>query len=161
MDVGYIASVSTVEDRSTLRRTLDFLRRAGGAHPVPPPKTSGPYAALLGVEVVSESDEAVVLALDATEDHLREGGIVHGGAMMSLLDMAMAGSVARTLAPGQRTASVSITTDFLRPASVGRLLARGRLVRRGQTMAFPEGELEDAEGRLVARATGVWAIRDA
>lgn len=126
-----------------------------------PPKTSGAYARLLGVEVVSESDEAVVLALEATEDHLREGGIVHGGAMMSLLDMAMAGSVARTLAPGQRTASVSITTDFLRPAAVGRLVARGRLVRRGATMAFPEGELEDAAGKLVARATGVWAIRDA
>lgn len=125
------------------------------------PKTSGPYAKLLGVEVLAESDESVALALEATEDHLREGGIVHGGVMMSLLDMAMAGTVARTLQPGQRTASVSITTDFVRPASAGRLVARGRLVRRGATMAFPEGELVDGDGRLVARATGVWAIRDA
>lgn len=125
-----------------------------------PPRTSGPYAKLLGVEVLAESDEGVELALDATEEHLREGGIVHGGAMMSLLDMAMAGTVARTLETGQRTASVSITTDFVRPASTGRLVARGRLVRRGATMAFPEGEIVDAQGRLVARATGVWAIRN-
>lgn len=126
-----------------------------------PPKTSGPFAKLLGVEVLSESDEGVSLALDATEDHFREGGIVHGGVMMSLLDMAMAGTVARTLQPGQRTASVSISTDFVRPASAGRLVARGRLVRRGATMAFPEGELVDGAGKLVARATGVWAIRNA
>ena len=126
------------------------------------PKTSGPFARLLGVEVVSESDQGVELAIDLREDHFREGGIVHGGVMMSLLDMAMAGSVARTLEAGQRTASVSLTTDFVRPASSGRLVARGRLVRRGATMAFPEGELVDGEGKLVARATGVWVIqRDA
>ena len=125
-----------------------------------PPRTSGPFAKLLKVDVVSESDEEVVLALDASEDHLRDGGIVHGGVMMSLLDMAMAGAVARTLAEGQRTASVSITTDFLRAAPPGRLVARGRVVRRGRTMAFPEGALDDAAGELVARASGVWAIQD-
>lgn len=124
-----------------------------------PPKSSGPFARLLGVEVVSESDDAIELALDAGHDHERDGGILHGGVMMSLLDMAMAGSVARALEPGQSTASVSITTDFLRPAGRGRLVARGKLVRRGATMAFPVGELFDAQGKLVARATGVWAIR--
>ncbi|HET6403134.1 MAG TPA: PaaI family thioesterase [Candidatus Thermoplasmatota archaeon] len=123
------------------------------------PRTSGPFARLLGVEVVSQSDEGTVLALDAGPDLEREGGILHGGVLMSLLDMAMAGSVARTLEPGQTTASVSITTDFLRPATQGRLVARGVLVRRGATMAFPVGELHDASGKLVARATGVWAIR--
>ena len=123
-----------------------------------PPKTSGPYARLLGVQVVSENDEGVELSLEARYDHEREGGILHGGVMMSLLDMAMAGSVARTLEPGQRTASVSITTDFLRPATRGELRAKATLVRRGSTMAFPVGELYDSQGRLVARATGVWAI---
>ena len=124
-----------------------------------PPASSGPYAQLLGVNVVRESDEGVELALDATHDHERAGGIVHGGVMMSLLDMAMAGTVFRTLEPGQRTASVSITTDFLRPATAGRLTAKGTLVRRGATMAFPMGELYDATGKLVARASGVWAIQ--
>lgn len=123
------------------------------------PRSSGPFAQLLGVEVVREDDEAVELALEARTELERSGGILHGGVMMSLLDMAMAGTVARTLAPGESTASVSITTDFLRPASQGRLLARGRLERRGKTMAFPVGELVDAEGKLVARSTGVWAIR--
>lgn len=126
---------------------------------MPAPKTSGRFAELLGVEIVREDDNGVELALVANEDHERDGGILHGGVLMSLLDMAMAGSVARTLEPGQSTASVSITTDFLRPAGQGRLVARGKLVRRGATMAFPVGELYDASGKLVARATGVWAIR--
>ena len=126
---------------------------------MPAPKASGAFARLLGVELVAESDKGVELRMAAGADHEREGGILHGGVQMSLLDMAMAGTVARTLAPGQTTASVSITTDFLRPATAGPLTAKGRLERRGRTMAFPVGELYDAEGRLVARATGVWAIR--
>lgn len=124
-----------------------------------PPKASGPFAKLLGVEVVSDGPDGVELLLHAGHDHEREGGILHGGVQMSILDMAMAGAVARTLEPGQSTASVSITTDFLRPAAAGALRAKGRLERRGRTMAFPVGELRDAQGRLVARATGVWAIR--
>ena len=125
---------------------------------MPAPASSGPFAKLLGVEVVRSDDAGVELALDATVDHERDGGILHGGVMMSLLDMAMAGTVARTLAPDERTASVSITTDFLRAGTRGRLIARGVLVRRGRTMAFPTGEIVDGEGRLLARATGVWAI---
>lgn len=128
---------------------------------MPPPRSSGPYAKLLGVEVVREEDGLVELAVNAARDHERDGGAIHGGVMMSILDMAMAGTVVRTLGPGESTASISITTDFLRPATAGRLTARGRLERRGRTMAFPVGELVDAEGRLVARATGVWVIRGA
>lgn len=134
------------------------MRGAPAAGLMAPPQASGAFARLLGVEVVSESEEKVELSLDLREEHFRDGGIVHGGVMMSLLDMAMAASVVRTLGPDQRTASVSLTTDFVRPASGGRLVARGRLVRRGATMAFPEGELVGSDGKLVARATGVWAI---
>lgn len=140
---------------------LTLLHHASNASTVPPPRSSGPYARLLGVEVVSETNDGVELAMDAREDHERQGGILHGGVMMSLLDMAMAGAVGRTLEPAQTMASVSITTDFLRPAGQGRLTVKSRLVRRGATMAFPEAELFDAQGKIVARATGVWVIRGA
>jgi uncharacterized protein (TIGR00369 family) len=128
---------------------------------MPPPRTSGPFAKLLGVELVREDDQGSELWLDVREDHQREGAIVHGGVMMSLLDMAMAATVARTLKEGERTMSVTINTEFMRPFSSGRLIARARLERRGRTMGFPVGELTDAEGKMIARATGVWAIVDA
>lgn len=124
------------------------------------PASSGPFAKLLDVRLVEEAnDGSVTVAIDVREDHLRAGGIVHGGVMMTMLDVAMAASVGRTLKEGESTVSVNINTDFLRPAARGRLLAKGRLERRGATMAFPVGELRDGEGNLVARATGVWAIR--
>ena len=125
---------------------------------MPAPRASGRFAEFLGVELVLDEEKGVELWLDVREDHLREGRIVHGGVMMSLLDMAMATTVARTLKEGERTVSVTINTEFMRPFSSGRLVARARLERRGRTMGFPVGELVDAEGKMIARATGVWAI---
>jgi uncharacterized protein (TIGR00369 family) len=126
-----------------------------------PPPGSGPFGASLGLTLAAEhADGAVEVALDARAEHERDGGIVHGGVMMTMLDSAMAAAVRRTLAPDEWIASASITTDFLKPASAGaRLVARGWVERRGRTMAFPRGELRDAEGNVVARASGIWAIQ--
>lgn len=109
--------------------------------------------------LAEHADGAVEVALDADEALEREGGIVHGGVLMTLLDSAMSAAVGRTLTGGEHIVSVSITTDFLKPATRGRLVARGWVERRGRTTAFPRAELRDASDALVARAGGVWAIR--
>lgn len=112
------------------------------------------------MQVLAEHpDGSVDVALDATPALLREGGIVHGGVMMTLLDSAMAAAIRRTLDEGQWIASITITTDFLVAAKEGRLTAKGIVERRGRTVAFARGELRDAQGALVARAQGIWAVR--
>lgn len=125
------------------------------------PPGSGPYGAALGMTLVAEhADGSVEVALLARPEHEREGGIVHGGVMMTLLDSAMAASVRRTLSSGEWIASASITTDFLKGAKSGaQLVARGWIERRGRTLAFPRGELRDGEGNVIARANGIWAIQ--
>lgn len=124
------------------------------------PPRAGPFADLLGMTLHAEHpDGSVEVALDADERLERQGGIVHGGVMMTLLDTAMSAAVGRTLGGSEHVVSVSITTDFLKPARRGRLVARAWVDRRGRTMAFPRSELRDAEGSVVARASGVWAIR--
>lgn len=127
---------------------------------VQPPPRSGRFAQLLGMVLQAEHvDGSVEVAVEADERLERDGGIVHGGVMMTLLDSAMSAAVGRTLTQGEHIVSVSITTDFLKPAKRGRLVAKAWVERRGRTMAFPRSELRDADGNLVARAGGVWAIR--
>lgn len=127
-----------------------------------PPPRSGRFATHLGLTLAAEHpDGSVEVAVDADERHEREGEMVHGGVLMTLLDSAMAHAVGRALPSDARIVSVSITTDFLAPAKRGRLVARAWVDREGRTTAFPRGEVRDAAGTLVARATGVWAIRRA
>jgi len=50
--------------------------------------------------------------------------------------------------------------QFLRPALPGRLVGRGRVVRRGKQVAFLAGELLDESGTIVATAVATAQIRD-
>jgi len=46
-------------------------------------------------------------------------------------------------------------TSFMRPAR-GPLVAKGRLIHRTASLAFSEGSVFDAEGRLCSHATGTF-----
>lgn len=125
-----------------------------------PPPGGGPFAKLLDVVTEREPAEGgleVAMLVDGRHENFH--GVTHGGVAMTLLDMAMGGAVRRTLAQGETCASININTDFLRAAPKGKLVARGRVDRRGRTAAFASGELLDPAGNVVARATGIWAIR--
>lgn len=124
------------------------------------PPHAGAFGKELGLLVHAElADGSVEIMLDVTEKHLRANGIAHGGVLFTMLDSAMAAAVARTLTQGEWIASVSITIDFLKAAESGRVVARGWVERRGGTTAFPRSEARDANGNVVARASGIWAIR--
>jgi acyl-coenzyme A thioesterase PaaI-like protein len=47
----------------------------------------------------------------------------------------------------------AVQGGFIRPARPGAFVGKGRVVSLGKTIAFLEGELFDAGGELVARAT--------
>lgn len=110
-----------------------------------------------------DSDGSVVVDVEAGPQHHNQGGIVHGGLLVAMLDTVLGTAVSFTLSEGEWTATQSLTTDFLRPSTGGRLRARGRVDRRGKLTAFVSGvvvPVEDGrEGEPLARATGVWAVR--
>lgn len=116
-----------------------------------------PFNEKLGIVADDRADGTVSLSLTTDESHMNEVGIVHGAVAMALLDGAMGRCCARTLDPGQMTATVQISIQFLAPAS-GRLEAVARVTKRGRSVAFLEAECRGSNGTLVARAQGTWAI---
>jgi uncharacterized protein (TIGR00369 family) len=111
----------------------------------------------LGFRMVSVSQEKmqVEVAFDAKAELLANPmKQVQGGYLCAMLDecMSVACMVASKMTAVAPTAEMK--TSFFRPAMPGELKGIGRVVRWGRTLAFTEGELYDAEGRLVAKATG-------
>lgn len=106
-------------------------------------------------------DGSVEAEIEIREEHLNEGGVVHGGLLATALDVVMGSAVVATLdlEGGQWCATQSLTTDFLRPVTGGNIRAVGTIDRRGTLAANVSGEVLDEQGQTVARATGVWAIR--
>lgn len=118
------------------------------------------YSALLGIESFEVGEDGIVVVLPTGARHANMGGWIHGGVLAGLLDFALGGAVVALLHDGEWCATQSLTTDFLRPGKPGeRLVATARVDRRGALAAFPSGEVRNEEGEVLARATGVWAIR--
>lgn len=110
------------------------------------------YARLLGLEIVRLERGASVLSLEVRPELTRMEGIVHGGAIASLLDSASAFAVLSLLRPEERTVTVDLTLHFLRPVSGGRVEARAKVLRAGRRVATVSIEATDDAGRLVATA---------
>ena len=88
-------------------------------------------------------------------------GTVHGGIFCDLADVAMGAALATLTAEGESFSTLQLQMSYLLPVVEGSLSAHARVVRRGRTTAYLECDLEDGEGRLVARATSVCGIRQA
>jgi acyl-CoA thioesterase len=112
-----------------------------------------PYVRLLGLEFVSAGRGSAAFALDVREELTRMGGILHGGAVVSLMDTAAAFAVHTLLEPGARTVTVDLTTHFLRPASGGRVEARARVIRRGRRIIILGVEAVNSAGDVIATST--------
>lgn len=81
-------------------------------------------------------------------------GAVHGGVIMSLLDVALC-TAARTLHPeSQGVITINLSTSFIGAGGGERLFAEARVLRDGRSMSFVEGEARNADGALVAKAVG-------
>jgi uncharacterized protein (TIGR00369 family) len=119
-------------------------------------KRQPPGSQLLGFRMVrvSQADREVEVAFEASEQLTNPMKQIQGGYLCAMLDECM--SVACMVASGMTAVAptVEMKTSFFRPALPGSIRGIGRVVRRGKTIAFTEGELLDDQGRTLARATG-------
>lgn len=113
----------------------------------------------LGVQV-DDAGEGWVRLRVPVEEGLRNaaGAPVHGGVLSALVDMAVGGALGTThdnAAGGIGQTTLDLNVSFLAAAGDGDIIAEGRLLRRGRSIAFGEARITDSAGKLVAvgRAT--------
>ncbi len=104
---------------------------------------------------VEGSPDKTKLSLTLDERHQNHLGNAHGGIIATLLDIAI-GSVSR-LSAGHSVMTINLQTSVL-SLGRGQLFAEGRVLQRGRSLIFSEGEVTDAQGVLVAKASGVFKI---
>lgn len=117
-----------------------------------------PYYRLLGLEVMEVGDGYAVLRLADASRLLQPDAVVHGGALVSLLDSAGAISVLSRLSVRQTVATVEIKVNFLQPVAQGHLWGRGTVVQLGRRLAVVEVEARGPQGELVAKGLGTFRV---
>ena len=114
-----------------------------------------PAAAHLGFRLVSFDTERgeVEGTFDARPEFANMLGGVQGGFLAAMLDTTVSCAVLSVLPADHFAPTVQLNVSYLAPAPLGTLTGRGRVLRKGSSVAFLAGELHAPDGTVVTTAT--------
>lgn len=113
---------------------------------------------MLGFKFSIDENHQVTITCPIENKHLNLRKDVHGGVIAALADSAT--GIAFSLHDGILVSSATVDLDikFIKAAKMGSLIARPRVLRRGNRLGFVECEITDDNGTLIAKASGTFAI---
>lgn len=116
-----------------------------------------PFARATGVVIESAAAAEVTGTLPWAADRCTAGGLLHGGALMTLADSVGAVCAFLNLPRGADTTTVESATRFFRGVR-GAVRAVARPLHAGRTIIVVQTDLYDAEGRRVGQTTQTQAV---
>jgi uncharacterized protein (TIGR00369 family) len=118
-----------------------------------------PFTTVLGMRAIAASRHEVRARIEWDRSLCTVGGNLHGGLLMALADTCGGWCAHLNLpADADGTATVESKTNFLRSVSDGYVEAVARPLHVGRTFIVVDTELQDSDGRLVARVTQTQAV---
>lgn len=122
-----------------------------------PSEPAFPIKEFLGFDI-ERGDGKGIASLELGERHMNPNGVAHGATPFALMDTAMGAAVMTVVDEGQMCATIEIHTRFHRAARSGRLTAEAVVITAGRRVVQLEARTTDDQGRLVASATGSFAV---
>src|SRR5204863_7353359 len=104
-----------------------------------------------GIELESIENGRARLSLNVEKRHLQLAGIVHGGAIATLIDTAVAFAIVGASEPDARFTTIEMKVNYLSAIREGRVVADARLIRDGRRIVVAECDLFDSRGQLAAK----------
>jgi acyl-CoA thioesterase len=169
---GILGGVANDEVRARLNAAIELLddaqrqrllEWAGGMsrqieNARAPGTSIGPLAEMLHISNLGVGDGRATYRLDVTADLLNPHGVLHGGAVYTMIDYSMGGATMAALAEGEICATIEIKTNYLASVRGGSLTCATEIVKQGRKVVFLESRVTDENGKLVATASGSFAV---
>jgi uncharacterized protein (TIGR00369 family) len=121
------------------------------------------FPQLLGLEIEDLRVDYCRMRMPFKPELLQAAGMVHGGAIASLLDTVVVPAVGSTLPRGAAYSTVDMHIQFMRPLAGGDraedAVAEGWVTKRGRSTAFCESEAFGAtSGTLLAKSVLTYSL---
>ena len=123
---------------------------------LPPPRAAVTLGAV--ITAVDAEGASAEVEFQGKPEFTNPAGHVQGGFLAAMLDDTMGPALAATLARGEFAPTLNLNVSFMRPAKVGTLVGKGRVLKRGKGICFLAAELYQ-DGELVASATATAVVR--
>jgi len=105
----------------------------------------------LGFELDQVEPGRARLGVEVRRELLQLQGVMHGGAIASLIDTAVAFAIVGSSKSGSRFTTVEMKVNYLKPIRSGRVVANARVIRDGKRIVVAECDVLDSDGSLAAK----------
>jgi acyl-CoA thioesterase len=111
---------------------------------------SSPFYRHMDMKVVEAGEGVSRLEMQVKEEMKNLYGIIHGGAVATILDSSCGIAIGSLLKPGEIVVTVDMRVNFISNVRSGTLIGEGRVLHRGKKTGVASAEIRDGTGTLIA-----------
>lgn len=120
---------------------------------------SSPFLDRTGPYYASGRGAQLKIGMRVLAHHLNARGLVHGGALMTMADIALGYAMGTSSDPPVQAVTSHISTDFAGSAKLGDWIESSADIQKvGRTLAFANVYLH-VGGQRIVRASGIFAVQ--
>lgn len=116
------------------------------------------YWKLMGITFKQLEQGEVVIKMPVKKQLMNSNNVLHGGAISSLLDSVIGATIRSSRKV--RLATITLTTNFLKPISEGTIYAEANLLNSGNRIQFVEAKVFNKTKEILGTAQGTFYIFD-
>ena len=121
---------------------------------------NNPFQHYVGIKVLQLGAGKSVLQLELEKHHFNLYGIPHGGVHATLLDIAMGTAASFPDESGREVDSVTLnlSVDYIAPPTSKVLIAKGKVTKKGKSIAYCTAEIFDEHKTLIASGRSIFKL---
>lgn len=117
-----------------------------------------PITRFMGMEVYRTGKGTARATATIGENHHNPNGVAHGSVIFAMADTSMGAATMSILDEGHFCSTIEIQIRYLRPVVSGPVVVETQVIKPGRRVVHLESRATDEDGRLVATATGSYAV---
>lgn len=120
---------------------------------------NNPYWELIGLKKVSSTNGNSILELPITKKITQRNQTVHGGVLASMIDAAIGHAIRSKMHfTDHKQVTVELSVNYLREASGNKLTAKGKIIKKGNSISVGYAEILNDAGDVISVGIGTFKI---
>jgi len=117
-----------------------------------------PFERLLHMTILEAAEGRAVLEMPFLFDLAQGGGLMHGGALISLADTAVVMAIKSLITPGSHFATIALEAKYLLPVKQGKVTAKAEVFERDGRILKGRAIIFDEQDRAVVEFTSTFKM---
>ncbi len=144
----------------SVKEHLQQLAQQPGSGPLP--LSQCPEAGALGACLILADAQGsrIELGFELAEHFIQGAGVIQGGVLATMLDLALQTVARHALPPGRAPSRATLNVSLLRACDAGPVRAEAVIERAGRSVVFAQARLFNPQGQCLATGSAAMPVRE-